>query len=186
MKIAFVVYDGMTTLDVIGVFDAVTRLKSMGIRDDITWEICARTVEVTDREGLQILPTQVNPQLDHFQMVVVPGGLNARKLAKDTRFCQWIQQAQNVSYKVSVCTGALLLAAAGLLKGRIATTHPTAYDELRQYGVNVVPDRIVDQGDVITARGVTASIDLGLYLCEKLGGPEARERIRIQMDYRTE
>jgi cyclohexyl-isocyanide hydratase len=185
LKIAFVVYDGMTTLDFLGVFDAVTRLKSMGIRDDVSWAICARATEVSDREGLQIIPTQVNSQLDRFDMVVVPGGFAARKLATDARFCDWIRQAQNVQYKVSVCTGALLLAAAGLLNGRSATTHPTAYDELRQYGVNVVPDRIVDQGDVITARGVTASIDLGLYLCEKLAGKDAAERIRIQMDYKT-
>jgi cyclohexyl-isocyanide hydratase len=185
LKIAFVVYDGMTTLDFVGVFDAVTRLKSMAIRADLSWEICARTLEVTDRQGLQISPTQVSPRLDHFDMIVVPGGFSARTLVGDARFCEWIRQAANVQYKVSVCTGALLLAAAGLLDGRMATTHPTAYDELRQYGVTVVPDRIVDQGDVITARGVTASIDLGLYLCEKLAGHEAAERIRIQMDYRT-
>jgi transcriptional regulator GlxA family with amidase domain len=186
LRIAFVVYDGMTTLDFVGVFDPVTRLKSMGIRSDLSWQICARTLDVTDREGLQLTPTQVSAPLDKFDMVIVPGGLNSRTLAADAKFCQWIQTAENVSYKVSVCTGALLLAAAGLLRGRMATTHPNAFDELRAYGVTVVPDRIVDQGDVITARGVTASIDLGLYLCEKLAGVEARERIRLQMDYKTD
>lgn len=177
------IYDGMTTLDFVGVFDAVTRLKSMGLRTDLSWEICARTVEVTDREGLQLTPTQVNATLDKFDMVIVPGGTNTRTLVADQRFCDWIRTSENAAYKVSVCTGALLLAAAGLLGGRTATTHPNAYETLREYGVTVVPDRVVDQGNVITARGVTASIDLGLYLCEKLAGADARERIRVQMDY---
>jgi cyclohexyl-isocyanide hydratase len=80
-----------------------------------------------------------------------------------------------------------LLGAAGFLHGKSATTHPNAFRLLGEFCAQVVVDqRIVDQGDVITARGVTASIDLGLYLCEKLTDFETREKIRLQMDYQTD
>jgi cyclohexyl-isocyanide hydratase len=94
-----------------------------------------------------------------------------------------LRTADACKYKVSVCTGALLLGAAGFLTGKTATTHRTAFNDLKPYCASVVDQRIVDEGDVITARGVTSSIDLGLYLCEKLAGHEVKERIRQQMDY---
>ena len=85
--------------------------------------------------------------------------------------------------KASICTGSLLLGAAGFLKGKKATTHPEAFGELRKYCSSVVDERIVDEGDVITAGGVSSSIDLGLYLCEKLAGRAVKEQIRRQIDY---
>jgi transcriptional regulator GlxA family with amidase domain len=94
-----------------------------------------------------------------------------------------VKTAANCRLKVSVCTGALLLGAAGFLKGRRATTHRTEFERLKEFCAAVVDERIVDEGDVITARGVTSSIDLGLYLCERLAGYEAKEKIRKQMDY---
>jgi cyclohexyl-isocyanide hydratase len=86
--------------------------------------------------------------------------------------------------KTSVCTGALLLGAAGFLAGKRATTHPNAFEELKPYCATVIAARrIVDEGEVVTARGVTASIDLGLHLVERIAGREARARIAKQMDY---
>jgi cyclohexyl-isocyanide hydratase len=82
-----------------------------------------------------------------------------------------------------VCTGALLLGAAGFLKGRRATTHPNAYQELEPYCATVVRERVVDEGDVITARGVSSSIDAGLHIVEKLAGADSRTRVAAQMDY---
>jgi cyclohexyl-isocyanide hydratase len=82
-----------------------------------------------------------------------------------------------------VCTGSLLLGAAGFLRGKRATTHPAAFEALRPHCARVVDDRVVDEGDVVTARGVASSIDLGLRLCERLAGAEVRERIALQMDY---
>jgi cyclohexyl-isocyanide hydratase len=80
----------------------------------------------------------------------------------------------------------VLLGAAGFLEGKRATTHRTAFEELRPFCREVIDRRIVDEGDIITARGVTSAIDLGLYLCEKLAGREARERIQKQMDYQQD
>ncbi|MCZ6556639.1 MAG: DJ-1/PfpI family protein, partial [SAR324 cluster bacterium] len=86
-------------------------------------------------------------------------------------------------YKASVCTGSLLFGAAGFLQGKRATTHPNAYDALRPYCAEVVRQRIVDEGDLVTAGGVTSGIDLGLFLCEKFAGAEAKAAIKKQMDY---
>jgi len=86
-------------------------------------------------------------------------------------------------FKVSVCTGSLLLGGPGVLKRKKATTHRRAFNELQRFCDKVVDERIVDEGDVISARGVTSSIDLGLYLCEKFAGHEVTEKIRKQMDY---
>ena len=85
--------------------------------------------------------------------------------------------------KASVCTDSLLLGAAGFLEGRRATTPPNAFQELERFCGEVVDRRVVDEGDVVTARGVTSAIDLGLHLVERFVGQEGRERIRRQMDY---
>jgi cyclohexyl-isocyanide hydratase len=183
MNIAFVIFDGLTVLDFVGVYDAVTRLRG-GYLPDLRWEICARSARVCDNTGLCLTPTRVGEPLTSYDMLIVPGGLGTRTLMHDASFIDWIRTGTDAYYKVSVCTGALLLGAAGFLAGKRATTHPNAYDLLAPYCAQVVDDeRVVDEGNVITARGVTSSISLGLYLCEQLAGREAREKIRIQMDY---
>jgi transcriptional regulator GlxA family with amidase domain len=183
MYIAFVIFNGMTALDFIGVYDPVTRLKTMGFLPDVQWDICAYTSEVQDTTGLRFTPTKVNISLQSYDMVIIPGGFGTNELIDDINFIAWLETAANCKYKVSVCTGSLLLAATGFLKGKKATSHPTAFEKLRNYGVEVVDQRVVDEGDILTARGVTSSIDLGLYLCEKFAGNEVMERIRRQMDY---
>ena len=183
MKIGFIIYDGMTALDFIGAYDPVTRLSTMGFLPDLQWEVCARSMTVEDGAGLAFLPTRVGEPLHAYDMIIVPGGPGSRTLIEDTLFIEWLRTAGPCKLKVSVCTGALLLGAAGFLKGKTATTHRSAFDDLRPFCASVVDRRIVDEGDIITARGVSASIDLGLYLCEKLAGREVKERIRQQMDY---
>ena len=116
-------------------------------------------------------------------LLVVPGGLGTRILQHDKAFIDWIRTSKSVKLKASVCTGSLLLGAAGFLKDKRATTHPNAFEELKRYCGQVFNDRVVDEGDVVTARGVTSSIDLGLHLVERLAGAETRTRIAKQMDY---
>lgn len=183
MKIAFIIYNGMTALDFIGVYDPVTRLKTMGFAKDLQWDICSHTRELKDSTGLEFTPTKVGESLQDYDMVIVPGGPGSRKLINDENFIEWLKTAGACKLKVSVCTGSLLLGAAGFLKGKKATTHPDAFNDLKRFCSSVVDQRIVDKGEVITARGVTSSIDLGLYLCDKLAGREAKEKIRKQMDY---
>jgi len=183
MKAAFIVFDRMTALDFIGFYDPVTRLKSMKIIDDFEWRVCSRTPNVTDDRGLRIVADVVDEPLDSYDMLIVPGGQGTRNLQHDRGFIDWLKTAQATPLKVSVCTGALLLGAAGFLTGRRATTHPSAYKELEPYCREVVKERVVDEGDVITARGVSSSLDVGLHLVQRLAGAEARDRVATQMDY---
>ena len=183
MKTALVVFDRMTSLDFIGFYDPVTRLKSMKIMDDFEWRICSTTQHVVDDRGLRIEADAVGEPLDSYDMLFVPGGFGTRNLQHDRSFIDWLKTARSVPLKSSVCTGALLLGAAGFLRGRRATTNPSAYKELEPYCGVVVHERVVDEGDIITARGVSSAIDLGLHLVQRLAGADAHDRIATRMDY---
>ncbi len=183
MKAAFIVFDGMTALDFIGFYDPLTRLKSMNIMPAFEWRICAMTPYVNDDRGLRFAANTAHEPLDAYDMIVVPGGFGTRKLQHDAGFIAWLKTAQRATLKASVCTGALLLGAAGFLQGRRATTHPNAYKELAPYCAAVVKERVVDDGDIVTARGVSSAIDLGLHLVQRFAGEEARARVAAQMDY---
>ncbi len=183
MKTAFILFDQMTALDFVGVYDPLTRLRSMQVMPTFAWTLCAFTEEIADDKGLRFSPDAVAEPLDGYDLIVVPGGFGTHPLQHDDAFLDWLRTAEVVPLKASVCTGALLLGAAGFLKGKRATTHPTNFDELAPYCAEVVDERVVDEGDIVTARGVTSAIDLGLYLVERLVGAGARARIAKQMDY---
>lgn len=183
MKAAFIIFDQMTALDFIGFYDPLTRLKSMDYLPDFEWRICSFCDDVFDTQGLRFLPDYLKRPLDDFDLIVVPGGYGSRSLQHNEEFVAWLKTAASVPLKASVCTGSLLLGAAGFLQGKKATTHPKAYVELARYCGQVTDQRIVDEGDVITARGVSTAIDLGLYLVERLAGKAVREGISRQMDY---
>jgi cyclohexyl-isocyanide hydratase len=182
LRAAFVIFEGMTALDFVGAYDPLTRLRTMRLSEDFKWDVCAVTNEVRDHTGLRFAPTRVGQSLGTYDLLVVPGGYAARELAEDAAFLDWLRTAAACDLKASVCTGSLLLGAAGFLEGRRATTHPSAFEGLKKFCA-VSHERVVDEGDVITGGGVTAAIDLGLHLCERLAGAEAKEKIRRQMDY---
>lgn len=183
MKVAFVIFDRMTALDFIGFYDPVTRLKTMDFLPDMEWQVCARTTEVHDDKGLTFRVSRIEETLEDYDLIFLPGGQGTRTLKDDASFIEWIRSARSCRYKVSVCTGALILGAAGFLEGRTATTNPRAYDLLEAYTQRVARERIVDDREVITAGAVASSIDLGLYVCEKFAGAEARSKIQKQIDY---
>jgi transcriptional regulator GlxA family with amidase domain len=183
MKVAFIIFDQMTALDLIGAYDPLTRLKSMNILPEFEWDICSFTEEVTDDKGLHFFPDKVGAPLGEYDLIFVPGGFGTRALQFDDGFMAWLKTATPVKLKVSVCTGALLLGSAGFLAGRRATTHQSAFGELEPYCETVVDQRVVEDGDIVTGRGVSSSIDLGLFLVERLAGVAARIRISKQMDY---
>lgn len=183
MKTAFVIFDRMTALDFIGLYDPITRLQSMRIMSAFEWCICAMAQSIVDDRGLWMEATSVAEPLDSYDMVCVPGGFGTRTIQHDQAFVDWLQTARSARLKVLVCTGALLLGAAGFLHGRRATTHPKAYNEREPYCASVIQDRVVDEGAMITASGVSAAIDAGLHIVQRLAGAEARARIAAQMDY---
>ena len=112
----------------------------------------------------------------------LPGGYATRDLRHDEVFAEWLRSAAPCEYKTSVCTGSLLLGAAGLLVGRRATTHPSEFDTLAEYA-EIVDDRVVQDGNLITGRGVSSALDLGLYVVETLSDAETRTAIAKQMDF---
>ena len=186
MKAALIVFERMTYLDFVGFYDPMTRLKSMNILPDFEWRICSNRKQVADDRGgtgMKMIADSVLEPLGGYDVLFVPGGQGTRTLQNDSEFIEWLKTAAPASPKISVCTGALLLGAAGFLRGKRATTHPSALAELAPYCGKVLAERIVDEGEVITGGGVSSSIDLGLHVVQRLAGQEARARIARQMCY---
>ncbi|MCM3783394.1 DJ-1/PfpI family protein [Neobacillus mesonae] len=183
MKIALVVFNGMTFLDFVGFYDVITRLRSYSETQDTTWDICGIQEEVSDEHGMTVKVTNVKPDLKEYDMVFVPGGMGTRTLQYDDEFMAWLKGAEQTKFKVAVCTGSLLLGAAGFLADKRATTHPFHYDLLAPYCKEVVKCRLVRDGHVITGGGVATSIDLGLYVLGLFIPDEEVQQIRKQMDY---
>ncbi len=185
-RIAFLAFPRLTFLDLIGGYDALCRVATMGIDPEVTHRIIGTEREVVDDTGLVVKADSVYEDLAGFDLLYVPGGLGTRPLVKDERFLSYLRTWGNDRPIASVCTGSLLLGAAGYLKGSRATTHHRALDLLRPYcGEVVTGQRIVDEGRVVTAGGVASSLDLGLYLVEKYWGAAAREKVAAQMEYRA-
>jgi transcriptional regulator GlxA family with amidase domain len=182
MKIAYIIFDGITWLDLIGIYDPISRLKTHYL-PELAWDVCSLTDTVQDNHGLSMCATKVNTTLNGYDVLIVPGGVGTRTLIHDNHFIDWIKTAQAATHKISICTGSLILGAAGFLKDKVATTHFGEYETLKPYCRKVVKDRIVVDGDVITAGAVAASIDLGLYLCSKWTGADAATDIRRRMNY---
>jgi transcriptional regulator GlxA family with amidase domain len=182
MKIAYILFNDITLLDFIGLYDPISRLKNH-FMPGLHWDTIAFTTEIKDNNGITLIPDKVGTSLAAYDMVFIPGGKGTRRLIQDIPFMKWIKSANDVPLKTSVCTGSLIWGAAGILQRRKATTHFAEYETLKNFGCDVLAQRIVDDGDTITAGAVASSLDLGLYLCNKWCGPEAEEIIRKKMDY---
>jgi transcriptional regulator GlxA family with amidase domain len=185
-RIAFLVFPQLTFLDFVGGYDALRRVAALGVDAGVKHRIIGTAPEIVDESGLVMKPDAVYEDLDDFDLLYVPGGFGTRRLVDDERCIAYLRSWGPTRPLASVCTGSLLLGRAGYLTGKRATTHHNAFDLLRPYCKEVVTDRrIVDEGVVVTAGGVSSSLDLGLYLVEKFWGQPAREKISRQMEYRS-
>jgi transcriptional regulator GlxA family with amidase domain len=181
MQIAIGLYPGFTALDAIGPYAVFTNVPGVDV------VVCA------DRKG----PLADESDLLHFDLMhtfdevpepdilLVPGGLITRRIAAEGGpIVDWIRAAhETTTYTTSVCTGALLLGAAGVLDGLPATTHWVAYDHLRSYGAEPTEERVVIEGKVATAAGVSAGIDLALTLVDRLHGAEVAQAVQLGIEY---
>jgi putative intracellular protease/amidase/uncharacterized protein (DUF952 family) len=193
-RIALLAFDGMTLLDLVGPLDALSRIASMGFDRTTTCEVVAltrpkddetvRDVPVWAAAGLHVTAARYRPVLDEFDLVVVPGGPGARALARDPGVAAYLEAYPANRLAASVCTGALLLGAAGRLRGKRATTHARHLAELELFGAHAASERVVDEGQLVTAGGVTAGIELGLHLVLRLAGEEIARAIAEQMEAR--
>lgn len=183
MRIALVLFNGVTFLDFVGFYDVIYRLNLFDKTKGTTWDICGLVEEVTDELGMKVKVNVIKPDLSAYDLVFIPGGMGTRKLKDDAVFIDWIKTAELAKYKISVCTGSLLWGAAGFLKDKKATTHPNVYDLLEPFCLEVMKSRIVKDGNIITAGGVATSIDLGLFIIELFAGAEAANVVKKQLDY---
>jgi transcriptional regulator GlxA family with amidase domain len=188
MNIGIVVFEDAEELDFAGPWEVLGTWAEEFPEDGVTLRLLAQDAgPVRCRKGLRVLPDATLADAAELDLVVVPGGQGSRRAMASEDMVRWVRgQAARGALVTSVCTGALVLAAAGLLDGRAATTHWSAYDELRAAGrdIEVRPDeRFVDEGVVVTAAGVSAGIDMALHLVERLHSADRARAVRREMDY---
>ena len=181
MQIAIVLYPGMTTLDAIGPYEVLRMLPGAEIR--FVWHETGPIV--VDSGVLALGVTHTLDETPSPDIVLVPGGAAMASVASDTRLHEWLRKVdQTTTWTTSVCTGSTVLAAAGLLDGRPATTHWSAQSALAALGAKPQRDqRIVHDGKYVTAAGVSAGIDLGLWLAGEIAGRERAEMIQLGIEY---
>ena len=181
MRIAIPLYDRFTALDAIGPYEVLSRLPG------------ASVTFVAERPGVVrtdtgVLAVEVDTALDDLadpEIVVVPGGPGTRAMLEPGPLHAWVQAAHaTTEWTTSVCTGSLILGTAGVLDGLEATTHWSAMDELAGTGATVVDDRrVVVQGKVVTAAGVSSGIDMALWLAAQIAGDQVAEAIQLGIEY---
>ena len=186
--IAVAIWDGVEELDVVGPYEVLTAWGAQSNGSAVhVYTVAERADEVRCAHGLRLLPERTWSDVGEIDVLVLPGG-NARPQAEDERVLDRVRElGENGTLMTSVCTGALILAAAGLLEGRPATTHWSALDSLASYGVEVRPEaRFVDTGKVVTSAGVSAGIDMALHLVARLDSPERARDVRRYIQYDPE
>jgi putative intracellular protease/amidase len=183
MDIAIPLFDGITALDAIGPYEVLSRLPNARVR------FVAETAgpKRTDNKQLTLMADEPLSAVPHPEIIMVPGGFGTRRLMTPNPLLDWIRTAHETSqWTTSVCTGSLLLGAAGLLKGLEATTHWAAMDDLAALGARPTHRRVVFQGKIVTAAGVSSGIDMALTLAARIAGDEYAQTIQLGIEYDPE
>ena len=178
-RIGMLIFPRMTQLDLTGPYEVLARLPDTAV------DLVARTLDPvkTDR-GLQIVPTVTFADCPPLDVIMVPGGPGQQDLMENETVLEFLRkQAASAKYITSVCTGSLVLGAAGLLKGRRATCHWAAIDHLKLLGAIPVRERVVADGNIVTGAGVASGIDFALKLAAILEGERVAREIQLQIEY---
>jgi transcriptional regulator GlxA family with amidase domain len=180
MKIAILIFEKLTALDAIGPYEVLRSVPG--------WEVQFVGPEKgllrTDSGALGLNADHSLEEVSSADVLLVPGGEGNRPLLDDERVLEWVRQIDAGStWTTSVCTGSLVLGAAGLLEGRRATSNWLALDRLAEFGAEPVGGRYVEDGKLITAAGVTAGIDMALHLVSREVGPEVAQAIQLGLEY---
>jgi len=183
MDIAIPIFDGITALDAIGPYEVLSRLDGARVHFLATEPGPKRT----ENGMLALTADGTLGDVPKPEVIVVPGGFGTRAVMKDERVLAWVRTAhQSSQWTTSVCTGALVLAAAGVLDGLEATTHWLLLDKLGEFGATPVNRRVVEQGKVITAAGVSSGIDMALTLAARIAGEADARAIQLAIEYDPE
>jgi transcriptional regulator GlxA family with amidase domain len=179
MKIAYVLYPDFTALDLIGPYEVISCWPAAEVHF-----LASSPDPVRTDHGLTVIPTDTPETLSDPDLIVVPGSGNPLPVLDDRVLIEWLRTAAAAcQWTASVCTGAGLYAAAGLLDGKKTTTHWGFRDVVRAYGVEVVEDRVVWQGNHISGAGVSAGIDMALNLTERVYGRELAKALQLVIEY---
>jgi transcriptional regulator GlxA family with amidase domain len=180
MKVAIPLYDEFTALDAVGPFEVLSRIPGT----EVAW-LGPEAGPVSADHGLTIVAGAAYEEMPDPDVVLVPGGYGTDSGAlDDERLVGWIRRAHETSdWTTSVCTGSLLLAAAGVLDGLEATTHWLDVETLERLGARPTSSRVVERGKVITAAGVSSGIDMGLVLAARIAGPQVAQAIQLGIEY---
>jgi len=187
LRVGVFVFDDAEELDVVGPWEVLAAWARLSDLRPEVLTFSADGAGVRLAKGLRILPDASAEEVGALHVLVYPGGQGTRRLVIDHEHLAWVRGMRaQVPLIASVCTGALVLAAAGLLAGRPATTHWGAFDELARIDPSVTADteaRFVDDGDVITASGVSAGIDMALHLVARLESADVAREVRRAIQY---
>ncbi|BBZ57733.1 DJ-1/PfpI family protein [Mycolicibacterium phocaicum] len=182
MQVAIVLYPGFTALDFIGPYESLRWLPDTEVR--FVWHEPGPIV--ADSGVLLVGATHSFDETPTPDIILIPGGFSTLEHARDEKLLDWLRRAhETTTWTASVCSGSVILGASGLLKGKRATSHWAAVQLLRTFGVEPVTDeRIVQSADrVVTCAGVSAGIDLGLWLAAQIGGEDKAKAIQLSMEY---
>jgi putative intracellular protease/amidase len=180
MDIAILIYDRFTALDAVGPYEVLGRLPDA----KVTFVAERAGLKQTDTGRLALLADATIHELPHPEIVLVPGGPGQADLMDDGPVHEWLRMAHDSSiWTASVCTGSLILAAAGLLADVPATSHWLALDELGRLGAKPTSQRVVFDGKIVTAAGVSAGIDMALALAARIAGDRVAQAIQLGIEY---
>jgi putative intracellular protease/amidase len=179
MDIVIPIYDNFTALDAVGPYEVLSRIGGR-----VRFVAPEAGPVVTDNGMLTVLAEASLAEATAPDIVVVPGGVGTRALTTDPVWLDWLRGVHATStWTTSVCTGSLLLGAAGILDGLRATSHWLELESLRQWGAEPTGERVVEQGKVITAAGVSAGLDMALTLAARVVGEDAAKAIQLALEY---
>ncbi len=181
MDIAIAAFENMAALDAIGPFEVLAHLPDATIH----WVgLAPGVVRTEEGAGVGINIDETFEDVPHPDVIVIPGGHGEHALRDNDRFMAWLLAAHETStWTTSVCTGSLLLGSAGLLKGLKATSHWLALDALKDFGAEPTLERVVEQGKIITAAGVSSGIDMALTLVARIAGDFVAQTIQLGIEY---
>jgi putative intracellular protease/amidase len=180
MRTAILIFDGLTALDAVGPYEVLSRVPGA----EVSFIAKQSGPKRTDTGALGLSADRALAELTDPDVLLVPGGEGNRALLADEEVLDWLRAADRTSaWTTSVCTGSLVLGAAGLLEGRRATSHWAYRDSLVRYGSEPVAARVVEDGKLITAAGVSAGIDMALTLAARIAGDEVAQAIQLGIEY---
>ena len=180
MRTVILVFDGITALDAIGPYEVLRSVPGW----EVQFAAKARGEVRTDSGALGLSADHALAEVGEPEIVLVPGGVGNRALMEDEEVLAWLRQVDTTTtWTTSVCTGSLVLGAAGLLDGKRATGHWLFLEPLREFGADPVGGRFVEDGKLLTAAGVSAGIDMALHLVGREVGPEVAEAVQLGIEY---